>query len=284
MQISYNKLKTFGECALKYRLAYVERLPRPPIASLAFQRRLHAALARYHHFARRDGIVNEQELLDAYAELHDVKSNPDVRQSPPFQEGEAILRQYCELENQKQRVPAFLEHTVRVAFGPYNLTGKIDRIDFADDNRYRILDYKLDRRVPVANQAETSRQLGFYQLLVQEGLGLPVEDVRLLYLRHGVEHVRPCSVGQLRETVDWVDETADAIHREKTWQPRPGQGCATCAFHSHCPAKTGHERVHRGVWQQGNLLMGLDEEPEPPSEPAPEPRPSVIVRQTTLEF
>jgi hypothetical protein len=48
MQISYNKLKTFGECALKYRLAYIEKLPRPALPTLAFQRRLHAALAKYH--------------------------------------------------------------------------------------------------------------------------------------------------------------------------------------------------------------------------------------------
>jgi len=60
MQVSYNKLKTFGECALKYRLAYIERVPRPPIGTLGFQRRLHAALAQYHHFARRDGIVRKQ--------------------------------------------------------------------------------------------------------------------------------------------------------------------------------------------------------------------------------
>ena len=55
MQLSYNKLQTFGECALKYRFAYIERLPRPPIAALAFHRRLHAALEKYHFFARRDG-------------------------------------------------------------------------------------------------------------------------------------------------------------------------------------------------------------------------------------
>src|SRR5207247_1596330 len=99
MQISYNKLKTFGECPLKYRLAYVERLPRPPIASLVFQRRLHAALARYHFFARRDGLVREGDLLSAYAEIWNVAEYPQVRETKSYREGEEILRRYCESEN-----------------------------------------------------------------------------------------------------------------------------------------------------------------------------------------
>jgi hypothetical protein len=70
MQISYNKLKTFGECVLKYRLAYVEKMPRPPVASLA----------QYHAFAKRDGIVREDELLVAYAAIWSAERNPAVRE------------------------------------------------------------------------------------------------------------------------------------------------------------------------------------------------------------
>src|SRR5262249_16903539 len=107
MQISYNKLKTFGECALKYRLAYVERLPRPVLPGLAFQRRLHAALARYQFLARRDGVVREEELLSAYADIWGATESPGVRETKGYQEGEAILRRYCQDENRKQRVPAY---------------------------------------------------------------------------------------------------------------------------------------------------------------------------------
>jgi hypothetical protein len=110
MQLSYNKLK--------YRLAYIERVPRPPVTSLAFHRRLHAALAQYHAFARRDGIVREEELLAAYATICDAGRDPSVRETKSYQEGEEILRRYCEVENGKQRVPAQLEYTIRFAFGP----------------------------------------------------------------------------------------------------------------------------------------------------------------------
>ena len=287
MQLSYNKLQTFGECALKYSFAYIERLPRPPIAALAFHRRLHAALAKYHFFARRDDVVREEELLAAYAEICEVSRSPETQETKQYREGADILRRYCKTENQKGRVPAYLEHTLTFAFGPYTLTGKIDRLDFTDSKSYSIVDYKLDRHLPKENAAETSRQLSFYQLLVSEGLGVEAEDVRLYFLRHGVEQVSCRSRADMLETVQWIDTTAGAIHREKRWQPSEGSGCRTCAFQSHCPAKTGAARAAQEVWQQGSLLWEMDdslEEIKPTAFPTLPSAPSTAPSQTTLDF
>ena len=287
MQLSYNKLQTFGECALKYRLAYIERLPRPTVPALAFHRRLHAALARYHFFARRDGVVREEELLAAYAEICAVSRSPEVQETKPYREGEDILRRYCEAENHKGRVPAYLEHPLKVSFGPYTLAGKIDRLDFSASKSYSIVDYKLDRHLPKENAAQTSRQLSFYQLLVSEGLGVEAEDVRLYFLRHGVEQVSRRTRADTRETVEWIDETAGAIHREKCWEPREGNGCRTCAFQQQCPAKTGEKRTAIGVWQQGSLLWEMDDSPQEivttasPTQPS---APSAAPSQMTLDF
>ena len=99
------------------------------IAALAFQRRLHSALANYHFLAKRDGTVREEELLRAYADSFDVMRYPEVKEARSYKEGEGILRRYCEVENEKARVPAYLEHPLQVVFGPYTLTGKVDRID-----------------------------------------------------------------------------------------------------------------------------------------------------------
>jgi CRISPR/Cas system-associated exonuclease Cas4 (RecB family) len=286
MQLSYNKLQTFSHCALKYRLAYVERLPRAPLPALAFHRRVHAALCKYHFFAKRDGTVQEVELLAAYAQICGADQDHALREKKSYREGEDILRRYCESENQKGRVPAYLEHTLTVAFGPYTLTGKIDRLDFTDSHRYSLVDYKLDRKLPARNEAETSRQLSFYHLLVSEGLGVETEEVRLYYLRHGVEQVSVRSRRQIRELVDWMDETAGAIHKEKAWEPMEGAGCTTCAFKQLCPAKTGRERPHQTVWQQGDLLWEMTEGEEslrtlPPREPVTAV--TGKVRQMTLE-
>lgn len=260
MHVSFNKLKTFNECALKYRFTYVERLPRPPIASLSFYRRMHAALANYHFLAKRDGSVRQEDLLRAYAESWNVVRNPEVRETKTFQEGEEILRRYCRTEQEKGRIPVYLERSLHVPFGPYVLTGKVDRIDFAENDRYSIIDYKLDRKPPSVDAADVSDQLSFYLLLVSEGLGMTIQDVRLYFLRHGIERISVPDKARKRETIDWIDTTANKIHKEKRWEPCAGPGCKTCAFQSVCPEKTGQSRLNQTVWQQGDLMWEMQAE------------------------
>ena len=287
MQLSYNKLKSFTDCALKYRYAYVERLPRAPIRALAFHRKLHAALAQYHHFARRDGRVREDELLRAYGQIWETDRNPELKETKAYQEGEEILRRYCERENEAQRVPAYLEHPIRFSFGPYTLNGKVDRIDYSGENGYSIVDYKLDRELPRFNAAERSRQLSFYHLLVWESLGVEVEDARLYYLRHGVEQISVRSRQQIQETVAWIDEAAANIRQERRWEPREGEACRTCPFHAVCPTKTGQERPHAPVWNQADMwdLLGTAGETGAPEIlKTTETSRTNATTQTTLDF
>ena len=250
MQVSYNKLKTFGDCALKYRLTYVERAPRPPLGHLAFHRRIHSVLQHYHDLARLDGVVKIDELLRIYDEHTGADKDSSIREQEDYHEGEEILRLYCDRENRKGRVPAHLEQKVQASYGPFTLTGKVDRIDFIPGGGYSIVDYKLDRKLPAANPAAVDRQLSFYQLLVYEGLGWMAEDVRLYYLRHGVEKTAARSRESLRDTTEWLDRTANAIRTERRWQPCEGDACKTCAFWKLCPAKTGVQREQKPVWAQ----------------------------------
>jgi CRISPR/Cas system-associated exonuclease Cas4 (RecB family) len=263
MQLSFNKLKTFGECALKYRYAYVERLPRPPVKSLAFHRRVHAALSDYHRLARRDGSVSEEELMRAYAKIAGADEDRGVRESRAFQEGEEILRLYASNEREKGRVPAYLEHPLKVEFGPYLLTGTVDRLDFTPGGGYALIDYKLDRKLPKANAAEDNLQLSFYDLLVYEGLGVAPEEVSLYYLRHGVEQTSYRTPDDRRQTLAWLEETAAAIRAERGWAPQEGPACRTCPFQLVCPAKTGKARPHAVVWQQAQIPWEPAEAPQP---------------------
>ena len=63
MRLSFTKLRIFTDCPRQYHYAYREKLERPPISGLAFQRRLHRALRRFHQYARKDGLVPVGQLL-----------------------------------------------------------------------------------------------------------------------------------------------------------------------------------------------------------------------------
>jgi hypothetical protein len=99
--------------------------------------------------------------------------------------------------------------------------------------------------------------------------------------------VANCNRSQMRETVEWVDATANAIHQEKAWEPTRGNGCLTCAFAKVCPARTGEPRKQAKVWQQGELLWDMNiEGPDIRQEatpPRPKSPPSLLKQQMTLD-
>jgi len=253
MRLSYRKLTTFGDCPLHYRYAYIEKVSRPPVSGLAFQRRLHRALRRFHQYQQNDGLVPVGQLLAAWQSIWDEDEVPNFLAHHDFQEGCTILRAYAERENQLQRVTAEVETEIIVAFGPFTLTGRIDRLDFAEDGGYSVVDYKLDRQLPEGNSAQENRQLAFYAFLVEQGPGLPVRDVRLYYLRHSAEHVHLVSSRELHDTLIWVETTAAAIRRERAWQPVEGSHCRVCPYHRECPLKTGKARPLQEAVQQMDI-------------------------------
>ena len=253
MRLSYSKLRTFGDCALQYRYAYVEKVKRPPVRGLAFERRIHRALQHFHQTAPKDGLVDAEVLLSAWWHIWEADEVPGYDSLPTFAEGERLLKRFAERESAKGRVTAEVERKIVHPFGPYTLVGSVDRLDFTDDGGYSVVDYKLDRRLPEGNSAEGNRQLAFYALLIEKGAGLPVRDARLYYLRHGVEHCREVTNRDLNDAVLWTEATAENIRREKHWQPSEGAHCKACSYQAECPLKSGKARPLVSVYRQGDL-------------------------------
>ena len=253
MRVTYTKLNTFSQCALRYRFAYIERLPRPPVTTLAFANRVHTVLKRFHTHNRTDGRIDAEKLLQT---LDDVWEEAGCAKDPKTRYPDAleVMTRYIERESALRRVPVMVEQKIKTAFGPYTLQGTIDRLDFADDGKYRLIDYKLDKTLPADDAAETSRQLSFYALLVLEGKGLPISEVSLYYLWHGRELTSKRTGVQMQATADWIDTTAGAIRAETAWKPREGSGCASCPFRDECPAKTGKPRPLMGRKGQLDLF------------------------------
>ena len=259
VRITYTKLNTYSQCALRYRYAYIERLPRPPFTTMAFATRLHKVLKQFHGQGKTDGIVDEAKLLQTLETVWEEAQCGKSKKSG-YADGVDILKSYAKRQSELGRVPVMVERPMKTAFGPYILEGKIDRVDFASEGTFRIVDYKLDKTLPADDAAEKSRQLSFYAILAHEKEGLEVSEVSLYYLRHGRELIAKRTDAQLRETVEWIDATATAIPKEKDWQPTEGKGCGTCPFKDVCPAKTGKKRELQGKWTQFGMFDVQEEE------------------------
>jgi RecB family exonuclease len=166
-RLSYTKLDKFS-CPRCYLWTYVkpdkERLKekRAPLKGLAFENRFHTTLERFHKAAPKDGKVDEAALLATWRQTWERGKDKDFAIRTDYQDGIRLLKEYAERENREERVPAYVEEEISLAFGPYYAFGRIDRLDFTPGNRYDLTDYKLNHQLPRKNSAEGNRQLAFH--------------------------------------------------------------------------------------------------------------------------
>lgn len=111
--------------------------------------------------------------------------------------------------------PAYRE--VDVTSYEYLLTGQIDRIDWInpDENTVSVIEYKTSKGV---DEDSLKRQLGFYTIMVEEDLGLTVENVRLINprLKKYLDFGRPDTKLPLK----WADKIRAAYYDPALCMPK----------------------------------------------------------------
>lgn len=164
------------------------------------------------------------------------------------------LATYFALEDPSQIEPLAREERVslKLADGP-EVTGVIDRLDGSDsagsDGSHGdliITDYKTGSSPKQKYNAETNerirrdafKQLHIYALLMQLS-GRPARQLRLLYLKDGVElkqTVTPGALAEVDEDVRDVWSQLIGALQEAYFPTKPGPLCGWCAHKSSCPA------------------------------------------------
>lgn len=239
MRLSYSKLNTYRQCALRYRFTYLDRLPRRPRRLFRAARRIHYALMRWLTYAR-SGAPRWEEVLAAYDSAWGALQEPELRDTRDYQEGLEILRAYHDANVERPCQPVFLEYKFQVPIGGHLLEGQLDRVD-ATDSGYEVIDYKLDRELRAQAEVDSDLQLGLYQLGLQEAHGIHPETLTLYFLRHNVQRTTVRTVEQSAELGRWVAATGNDITADRHWSPCVGDHCGGCDFRAVCPAHTGRE-------------------------------------------
>ncbi|MBM3457617.1 MAG: PD-(D/E)XK nuclease family protein [Armatimonadetes bacterium] len=262
MRLSYSKLKTYQQCALRYRFTYLDRLPRRPRRLFQAGRRVHAALMRWLTYARTGGPSWEQ-VMEAYDTAYGALQEPGIRETRDYQEGLQILRDYHDANLESPGHPVHLEHKFAVRFGDHVLAGAMDRVD-ATETGYEIVDYKLDRELRSQQEVDEDLQLGLYQVGLEESLGIRPEALTLYFLRHSVTRTTSRTPAEATELRRWVRATGDDIAQDRQWNSCVGDHCAGCDFRSVCPAHTGRpapvlpERLLRADVPSRQPLLALE--------------------------
>ena len=253
MFLSYSKLKTFRECRLRYRLQYVNRLPRAPRGFARLGQRVHATIRRAYQYAS-DGKFTREQLQKHYEDVCDVVRQPEVAQSREFGTGLTILENFYRTVEGIPARPVMLEQRFKVEIGEHLLTGQFDRVDLREDTGgYEILDYKMGKAMLSPAEVDHDWQLGLYGLAFESMQGVVPERMSLVYLRNGEKRSTTWSREQLAGLWGEVQETASEMQREHTFEPCDGSWCRLCDYRDYCPLRVALPQVVPAVAVQREL-------------------------------
>ena len=241
--LSATALESLGECSMRWFLQRRMHSDSARGASLAIGRLVHSAVQAVVEGrlpADEEAIMAALEVVwpglpiaatwEAEAKLRDTREQV-VR----------FLNWWREQPHGEYRAEAEFTYPVDgLEHGPVELRGLIDLVAPATEGAAHVVDFKTGTQVLSLADAETSLQLGTYQLAVREEGEVPAGGT-LVYLGKGIGAggAQPTLRSQAPLTDEtWIRdaiEDAAAALREERIVARANDSCRTCTMRPMCP-------------------------------------------------
>jgi putative RecB family exonuclease len=237
LSLSSSKIKTFKDCAAKYRFSYIEKLPRKEWHFHVFGKFCHKILEDFHQQII-EGNKDPYHFLMSNCFLSALKEY-NVSE-PQKREAWDICNNYLkkiQLDKNKGQLPTVLcvEKDFYININDQILlNGFIDVVQRDCDGVIHVADYKTSK-------SKKYLKKDFFQLLVYAYV-ICLEDpsidrVRTSYimLRHSFEAIsKEFSRDEVLKMADKLLHHAGEINKEKLWRPSPNKLCGFCDFLSSC--------------------------------------------------
>ena len=135
----------------------------------SFGSSLHAVLQRFYD-SNDAGVTTTGEAVAAMEESWiDAGYGSQEEMMQALAEGREMLTQHIE-DHARHPVTArtiYVEKMLRLDLGPFELVGRLDRVDEHDDETLEIIDYKSGRGSVTEADVETDLAMACYQALLQ---------------------------------------------------------------------------------------------------------------------
>lgn len=241
LRLSFSRIDTYQNCGLKFRFAYIDKLPQKPSPHLSFGNSVHAALESFF-----DRKLPQAPPLDVLLDTLYAKWDksgfaglPRDEQLEYYRHAQDVLRRYYQRVVDDFRLPLATEQWFDMPMGNnVTIVGSIDRVDVDDDGGLHVIDYKTNRKAKTYRDVSRSLQLSLYALACEYLYGRLPKSVALDFVVPGVSIAVPVSELDLDKARTTVLETAEAI-RAAAFTPEPNPLCNWCDFQALCPAWSG---------------------------------------------
>ena len=240
LTLSYKQMEDFLTCPLRYRYAYVAKVPTGsnPVAMYGIAMH-HALRVVLQH--RMNGLPIT--AADAIAAFESAWSSEGFlsreHEERRLEEGREALRRFVAAEEAGRRLPVAVEREFKFRVGNDLVVGRWDRIDQRREGIV-LVDYKTSP-IESAEKADArteksleEHQLGLYALAYQEMFGVVPARAELHYVGRGLTGsvaVEPLHLDEARERV----VRAAAGIRSAQFPPKPSeQSCGFCRYSRYC--------------------------------------------------
>jgi len=241
LETSYTRLETYDACPLRYRFAYVLRMPSTPHHSQSYGKSMHEAIEVYLRARLAGGDPGPETLLDAYraawrSEGYLSREHEERR----FEAGRQALLRFHAAESASRVRPAQIEKefAFELPEADVKVSGRFDRVDLAPHGA-TVIDYKTslvdDPRI-AAKRARESMQLKLYALAYERQAGRSPIAGELRFVESGLRGAVAFTPDDPEAAIAFITRTTAGIRAgDYTPQPAPDT-CGGCAFQRVCPA------------------------------------------------
>ncbi len=265
LRLSFTRIDTLRNCALRFRYQYVDRLPQRPAPALSFGSSIHAVL-EWVHDRKVPDVPPLDEMLDRLREVWDSSGYAEVEKAVQVREYErardVLAAYHARVSREGMRTPVGTEAWFDLPFDDdVTVVGSIDRVDAAPDGTLHIVDYKTNKQAKSRKWVASSLQLGIYALATEHLYGAVPRTVALDFVVPGVVVRVDRDELDLAAVPRLVAEAAAAV-RAGAADPNPTKLCDWCDFRSICPAwdGDGDEVLGRAVMEARALRARLRRE------------------------
>jgi putative RecB family exonuclease len=249
--MSHTRVKQWEQCAMAYKLKYLDHSPAQRIECLDLGIVVHRAL----ELLVGQAMSGQERLTHAAAQacLDEAWAQEKATGCAQYTDAKAMVERFVDEEaNLELDNVLGVEQAFRIDAGGTKLAGVMDRIDRVDADTIEIIDYKTGVMIPTAEDLASNLQLTLYQHVAQT-LWPWAKHVRLTLhmVRHGIKLHTTRTSEQVADALKYVGATAQQIATAAKSGDYPctlSAACGTCLYRLSCPAYrallTASEAVH----------------------------------------
>ncbi len=265
--LSPTAISEFRDCALRYRLRRIDRVPESPSPDALRGTLVHLVLERLFDLpASERAPERAQDLVGpAWQDLGEQQPElaalvPDAELEEWLAPARAAVAAYFDLEDPRLLEPAEREVYVETLLDSrLLLRGVIDRLDETPDGRLRVVDYKSGRSPAVGFEQRALAQLRFYALVIWRSRGVLPAQLRLVYLGDTQTLTYVPDVEELLATERLAESVFASVHQASLdggFLPQPGRACGWCTYQALCPAYGGALPAYPGSGPEQGAEVG----------------------------